>query len=60
MPLLVAPTMALAPAAAKRALAKEFRDLFAAQKAIWLGRNRPGGLDDSLARLKPLCRLGEG
>ena len=48
------------PAAAKRALAKEFRDLFAAQKAIWLGRNRPGGLDDSLARLKPLCRLGEG
>lgn len=45
----------LAPAAARRLL-RELQDLEAEQRACWLLRSRPGGLDDSLARLTPVRR----
>ncbi|OQA45722.1 MAG: Beta-hexosaminidase [Chloroflexi bacterium ADurb.Bin325] len=37
--------------ALKRELAAEARALVAEQRALWLARSRPGGLEDSLARL---------
>lgn len=42
------------PLAARRRLAAEIRELLAIQPAVWLSRNRPGGLSDSLRRLEPL------
>ncbi len=35
-------------------LLAELQDLIARQKANWLARNRPGGLDDSIKRFDPL------
>jgi hypothetical protein len=32
-------------------LARELKQIIAAHKKCWLARNRPGGLDDSVARL---------
>ncbi len=46
-------------AAAARALASELAPLIERHRALWLQRSRPGGLDDSAARLETmLARLG--
>ncbi len=45
------------PAAQRRALAEELETLSADYRARWLARNRPGGLDDSAARLEKLLNL---
>jgi hexosaminidase len=37
---------------AKRSLTADLREIIAEYRAIWLLRNRPGGLDDSAARLE--------
>jgi len=37
--------------ALKRELAEEAKALVAEQRALWLARSRPGGLEDSLAQL---------
>ena len=42
------------PAAIRRALADELGDLTDEHRSLWLARNRPGGLDDSAARLDRL------
>ena len=42
------------PASDRGALAHALRELIERQRALWLARNRPGGLDDSLARLERL------
>lgn len=39
---------------AARRLLRELDDLVTEQRACWLLRSRPGGLDDSIARLAPL------
>jgi hypothetical protein len=38
------------------ALRREREALVAEQRACWLARSRPGGLDDSLGRLRPIAR----
>jgi hypothetical protein len=40
--------------ATRAALAYDLRPLIARHRALWLARNRPGGLDDSVARLERL------
>jgi len=42
-----------------RALRDRLDGLIADQRALWLRRSRPGGLDDSIDRLKPLRRVLE-
>ncbi len=44
----------LLPAARRTELAVELGQLIERQSHVWLGRNRPGGLSDSLARLEQL------
>ena len=43
------------PAAARRILAADMDRLCAAHRKVWLARNRPGGLNDSLWRLRWLA-----
>lgn len=43
----------ITPALGRRLL-RELEELLAEQRACWLLRSRPGGLDDSIARLAPL------
>jgi hypothetical protein len=40
----------------RRELAAELRTLIDEQRRLWLARNRPGGLDDSLARFEAALR----
>jgi hypothetical protein len=44
------------PAETATRLLRELDDLLTEQRACWLLRSRPGGLDDSIARLTPLRR----
>ena len=53
------PTSAL-PNGARGPLATELAELIERHREIWLRRNRPGGLDDSAARLERLLRLLRG
>ncbi|HKI87219.1 MAG TPA: glycoside hydrolase family 20 zincin-like fold domain-containing protein [Thermoanaerobaculia bacterium] len=39
----------------RRALARGVRELVEERRALWLGRNRPGGLDDAVAPLDELA-----
>jgi hexosaminidase len=48
------------PAPQRAALAAELGDLIERQRAVWLARNRPGGLDDSLRRLEVLLQSLRG
>jgi hypothetical protein len=47
------------PAATRQALAARLPAIIERHRALWLGRNRPGGLDDSCARLERLRRCYE-
>jgi hexosaminidase len=47
-----ATSIASAPAPLRSTLAQELKPLLARQRALWLARNRPGGLDDSARRLE--------
>ncbi len=38
----------------RKALAEDMRGIIAEQRRLWLARNRPGGLDDSIARFERL------
>jgi hypothetical protein len=40
------------PSAVRGALARELADLITRHRALWLVRNRPGGLEDSARRLE--------
>jgi hypothetical protein len=51
-----APLDALPPKS-RAALAEELRPLIERHREIWLQRNRPGGLDDSVARLERTLAL---
>jgi hypothetical protein len=51
-----APITALPPGAKQR-LATELRSLTAQHRELWLRRNRPGGLDESAARLERLATM---
>lgn len=42
------------PASVKRELATDLSELVEEYRRLWLARNRPGGLDDSVARFEPL------
>ena len=44
--------LAALPSAARAPLARELADLCDRHRALWLARNRPGGLDDSARRLE--------
>ena len=44
------------PDATRRRLADELAPIADAHRPLWLARNRPGGLDDSLAWLRNLER----
>lgn len=44
--------VALLSAPARADLTRELRPLLERQRALWLARNRPGGLDDSVRRLE--------
>jgi hypothetical protein len=44
--------LALAPSSLRSALAQELKPLLERHRALWLARNRPGGLDDSARRLE--------
>ncbi|GAB4562378.1 MAG: hypothetical protein Kow0047_10450 [Anaerolineae bacterium] len=48
------------PESTRRALADELRQLIQAYRSVWLQRNRPGGLSDSVARLERLLALYNG
>lgn len=54
-----APLRAL-PAPSRTALADELRALIDRHRQLWQYRNRPGGLDDSAARLERILALLEG
>lgn len=43
-------------AAARRHLSRDLDDLLERRRALWLSRNRPGGLDHALGWLEPLRR----
>lgn len=45
------------PAATRATLAEELERLIADYRRLWLARNRPGGLDDSVGRLEKLLAL---
>jgi hexosaminidase len=47
-------SLALLPASVRAALRRELRGLIERQRALWLERNRPGGLEDSTRRLSTL------
>jgi hypothetical protein len=47
-------TISSVPATMRAGLAAELDDLIDRYRALWLARNRPGGLDDSLAWLQNL------
>jgi hypothetical protein len=49
-----APLAAL-PASTRAALTDRLRTLIAQRRALWLRRNRPGGLDDACARMGRLA-----
>jgi hexosaminidase len=54
--------LASVPAAARLAMADELAPMIEHHRALWLARNRPGGLDDScawLANLERCYRTGE-
>jgi hypothetical protein len=42
------------PAAVKSKLAEQLRDIIARHRAVWLERNRPGGLRESAGRMEAL------
>jgi hypothetical protein len=44
--------IALIPATLRNALAQQLKPLLERHRALWLARNRPGGLDDSARRLE--------
>jgi hypothetical protein len=44
--------IALIPATLRTALVQQLKPLLDQQRALWLARNRPGGLDDSARRLE--------
>jgi hypothetical protein len=48
------------PVQTRTALATELRALIGRHRELWQGRNRPGGLDDSTARLGRILLLLEG
>ncbi len=48
------------PVQARTVLAAELRALIGRHRELWQGRNRPGGLDDSTARLGRILLLLEG
>lgn len=51
--------LATLPSATRGPLARELADLIDRHRALWLVRNRPGGLDDSARRLEQtLVALG--
>jgi hypothetical protein len=50
---------ALLPAARRSALAQTLTPLIERQRALWLSRNRPGGLADSLRRLERILTVLE-
>jgi hypothetical protein len=51
--------LATLPSAVRASLARELADLIDRHRALWLVRNRPGGLDDSARRLEQtLAALG--
>jgi hexosaminidase len=45
------------PAKTRASLADQLRSLIQRHRELWLCRNRPGGLDDSVARLEPVLAL---
>ena len=45
------------PRSGRRRLAEELAPMIAEYRTLWLLRNRPGGLDDSAARLDRLLGL---
>jgi hexosaminidase len=47
------------PVAVRRALAEELKPLIAQHRAVWLARNRPGGLTESVGRLTRALQLYE-
>jgi len=48
------------PAKRRADLADKLRSLIGRHRRLWLRRNRPGGLDDSAARLELTLSLLEG
>ena len=50
-------SLAAIPVPTKAALALELERLIAAHRQLWPLRNRPGGLEDSIARFTPLLEL---
>ena len=48
------------PGSTRRRLRKKLGPLIDEHRAIWLARNRPGGLDDSSARLQHIDNLLRG
>ena len=44
----------------RKALAEDMRGIIAEQRRLWLARNQPGGLDDSIARFERLLAEYEG
>ena len=47
------------PAGSRKALAADLRAIIAEHKRLWLARNRPGGLPESVGRLTKLLALYE-
>jgi hexosaminidase len=43
----------------RKSLADDWRGLMRDHQRLWLARNRPGGLNDSLARMQKLLNLYE-
>jgi hypothetical protein len=48
------------PGKVRQALASELEELIAEQRLLWLARNRPGGLEDSVGRLEKLLAMYRG